>query len=57
MKYASAHYVAEPNPEIYIFVDEKPVDLPEGAAEICNVKELEEFLTLIEPYFQLAKNK
>lgn len=57
MKFASAHYVAEPNVEIYIFVDEEPSGLPDGATEICRSSDVDEFLSLVEPYFILAKDK
>lgn len=57
MKFASAYFVAEPSVEIYVFIDEEPTGLPEGAAEICQSKDVEEFLSLIEPYFILAKDK
>lgn len=59
MKFASAHYIANPHPEIYVFVDEEPKqgDLPDGIVEICNSKNVDEFLELLEPYFVLAKDK
>lgn len=57
MKYASAFYVAEPSPEIYIFIDEEPSGLPETAAEIGKSTDVEEFLSMVEPYFILAKDK
>lgn len=57
MKFASAHYVAEPSVEIYVFVDEEPSGLPEGATEICRSEDVDEFLSLVEPYFILAKDK
>lgn len=54
MKYASAYYVAEPTVEIYIFVDEKPSGLPEGAALIVETKDVQELLSSVEPYFILG---
>lgn len=57
MKFASAYYVSEPNTEIYVFVDEEPSGLPNGATEIGKSTDVEEFLSMIEPYFILAKDK
>jgi hypothetical protein len=57
MQYASAYYCSEPSVEIYVFVDEEPSGLPDGAAEIGKSTDIEEFLSMIEPYFILAKNK
>lgn len=57
MKYASAYYCSEPSVEIYVFVDEEPSGLPDGATEICKSESVDEFLSLIEPYFILAKDK
>ncbi len=57
MKYASAYYVSDPSPEIYVFIDEEPSGLPEGAAEIGKETDVEKFLSMIEPYFTLAKDK
>lgn len=54
MKFASAYYVAEPQVEIYIFIDEEPSDLPENAAEIIKTKSQEELLAAVEPYFILG---
>lgn len=57
MKYAISFYVPEPKVEIYVFVDEEPSDLPENAAEIGKSSDVEEFLSMLEPYFILAKDK
>lgn len=57
MKFATAYYVAEPTVEIYIFIDEPPSDLPEGAALIVETKEQKELLSAIEPYFILGSGK
>lgn len=54
MDYATAWYVAEPYAEIYVFVDEPPSDLPEGAICIVDEKEPESFLGTLQPYFVMA---
>lgn len=56
MKFASAYYAADVDPEIYVFIDEEPSDLPEGAVEIGKETDLEKFLALVEPYFIMAKD-
>jgi len=55
MKYASAYYVAEPTPEIYLFIDEEATGLPEGAALIVETKDENALLDAVEPYFVLGK--
>ncbi len=55
MKQASAYYVAEPTPEIYIFIDEAPSDLPETATLIIETKYENALLDAVEPYFVLGK--
>lgn len=57
MKYASAYYVAEPTIEIYLFIDEQPSDLPEGASLIVETKDQNELLSAVEPYFILGSGK
>lgn len=55
MKYAKAYYVAEPTPEIYIFIDEEPTGLPDNAALIIETKTESELLDAVDPYFVLGK--
>ncbi len=56
MKYAIGFYVSDPAPEIYIFIDEEPSGMPEGAMEIGRSTDVDEFLALVEPFFVLGKD-
>lgn len=57
MKYATAHY-SEVNGEkkIFVFVDEPPSDLPEGASLIVETTDQEELCRTLEPYWLMINN-
>lgn len=57
MKFAYAYYVAEPQIEIYMFLDEEPSDLPENAVLIVKTDSQDELLAATEPYFILGSGQ
>lgn len=58
MKYGSAWYVAEPQVEIYLFINEDPSGLPENAfAIIERTEKVQELLDAVEPYFILGSGQ
>lgn len=55
MKTACAYYVSEPDPKIFIFVDEPASGLPEGAALIVEATDEATLLDGVAPYFILGR--